>query len=58
MVNFAASVTLLLAAASATVAVPNTLEKRKVTCRDDRPNSELANVRLLNHISRLSSKRN
>jgi hypothetical protein len=46
MVNFITSVTLLLTAASAAVAAPNTLEKRKVSCRDDRPASELANVRL------------
>jgi len=45
MVNFIASVTLLLTAASATVAaVPSGFEKRAVTCRDDRPASELANV--------------
>jgi hypothetical protein len=54
MVNFITSATLLLAAASAAVAAPNSLEKRKVTCRDDRPASELAKVRLQNHAPSLS----
>ncbi|RGP67602.1 hypothetical protein FSPOR_5789 [Fusarium sporotrichioides] len=44
MVNFVTSITILLTAASTVVAVPHTLEKREVTCRDDRPNSELANA--------------
>ncbi|KAJ4005440.1 hypothetical protein NW752_002273 [Fusarium irregulare] len=44
MVNFIASVTLLLTAASAAVAVPSGLEKRAVTCRDDLPEDTLANV--------------
>ena len=44
MVNFIASVTLLLTAASAAVAVPSGLEKRAVTCRDDLPADTLANV--------------
>ncbi|QPC59212.1 hypothetical protein HYE67_001443 [Fusarium culmorum] len=44
MVNFVTSITLLLTAVSTVVALPNTLEKRAVTCRDDLPNSELANA--------------
>ncbi|KAM0410801.1 hypothetical protein ACHAPD_010612 [Fusarium lateritium] len=44
MVNFVTSITILLTAASAVVAAPDTLEKRAVACRDDRPNSELANA--------------
>ncbi|RBR25029.1 uncharacterized protein FIESC28_02153 [Fusarium coffeatum] len=60
MVNFVASVTLLLSAASAVVAVPSALEKRKVTCRDDRPASELANVNeavaCINYLASLGSQ--
>ncbi|KAG8672245.1 hypothetical protein FPOAC2_05617 [Fusarium poae] len=60
MVNFVTSITLLLTAASAVVASPNALEKRKVTCRDDLPNSELANAKeaaaCIDYLASLGSK--
>lgn len=58
MVNFVTSITLLLTAVSTVVALPNTLEKRAVTCRDDRPNSELANVRQKEFLSFLWCEQN
>ncbi|KAI6752416.1 hypothetical protein HG530_013785 [Fusarium avenaceum] len=45
MVNFVASIALLLTAASSVVAVPNTIEARKVSCMDNLPADSLANVK-------------
>ncbi|KAH7174151.1 uncharacterized protein B0J16DRAFT_375072 [Fusarium flagelliforme] len=59
MVNFIASVTLLLTAASAAVAIP-ALQKREVTCRDDLPEWTLANVNeaveCINYLASLGSQ--
>jgi hypothetical protein len=49
MVNFVTSITLLLTAASSVVAVPHTIEARKVSCMDHLPADSLANVRLEFH---------
>ncbi|CAJ0542593.1 Ff.00g001560.m01.CDS01 [Fusarium sp. VM40] len=45
MVTFAASIGLFLTAASSVVAVPNTIEARKVSCMDNLSADSLANVK-------------
>ncbi|KIL87331.1 hypothetical protein FAVG1_09035 [Fusarium avenaceum] len=45
MVNFVASIALLLTTASSVVAVPNTIEARKLSCLDNLPADSLANVK-------------
>jgi hypothetical protein len=49
MVNFVASIALLLTAVSSVVAVPHTIEARKVSCMDNLPADSLANVRIELH---------
>ncbi|KAF4434346.1 hypothetical protein FACUT_7951 [Fusarium acutatum] len=56
MVSFASYFALLLTVASSATAVPSTLKKRQVTCRDDLPASSLANIReAVDYINYLTS---